>query len=305
MKRFLLILFFAPGVIAGIIFLMGWDEDIVYAYRDYKHDKWLKEWLPTAESTAAANAFYFKDTINIDYLDEKRDVAVFLPEGYENDDSTRYPVIYFFDGDNLFDQRVAESPDEWQVDEVINEGTRKGGPAAIVIGVRSSENDRMTEYKPYETEFFNDNKPVSGQAHMEWFATDLKAWVDSRYRTLDGPENTTLGGCSLGGLMAYYGVMTYPKIYGRGIIFSPSFWTDIGKMGELHKNHPDLASVRLFVNAGELETPTVNDAKTIRDKLFADGFKEENMYFDVEPGEGHWHATWIKGFKKAYPWILE
>jgi hypothetical protein len=60
-----------------------------------------------------------------------------------------------------------------------------------------------------------------------------------------------------------------------------------------------------FVNAGELETPTVNDAKTIRDKLFADGFKEENMYYDVEPGEGHWHATWIKGVKKAYLQILE
>jgi hypothetical protein len=59
------------------------------------------------------------------------------------------------------------------------------------------------------------------------------------------------------------------------------------------------------MDAGELKTPTVGNAVVIRDMLYADGLPKENRYFDVEPGEGHWHETWKKGFKKAYPWIMD
>ncbi|MEM1359717.1 MAG: alpha/beta hydrolase-fold protein [Bacteroidota bacterium] len=302
-KRLLWILFFTPGILVGLIFLLGLDDDIVYAYRDYQHEKWLEEWLKTAVHTAEPNAYHFPDTISVEYLGEKRDLEIFLPKDYATNDTTRYPVLYFFDGDNLFDELVSLGT-EWQVDEVINRVDSAGGPACIVVGIPSGEH-RMTEYKPYEAKDYEDDRPVSGQAHMEWYATDLKKWVDANYRTLPDPNNTGIGGCSLGGLMAYYGLMSYPEVYRRGIIFSPSFWVDMDKVKELHKNHPDLSTVRMFINAGELETPTVNDAAAIRDLLFADGLPQDNMYFDVEPEEGHWHMTWQKGFKKAYPWILE
>lgn len=302
-KKFWLFLFFLPGILAGLTFLFGFDDDLVYAYRDWKHKRWLQEWLKTAEPTFAPNARYLRDTVPVDYLGEKRDLAIFLPKGYHQDDTTHFPVLYFFDGDNLFDQIVGEGS-EWEVDEVINRVDSAGGPTCIVVGIPSGEH-RMTEYKPYETIHYEDDRPVSGQQHMKWYATDLKAWIDARYRTLEGPEHTGIGGCSLGGLMAYYGLMTYPEVYGRGIVFSPSFWTDMDKIKALHEQHPDLTVPRIFLNAGELETPTVDNAVIVRDLLFAAGLPEENMYFDVEPGEGHWHETWKKGFAKAYPWILE
>jgi hypothetical protein len=32
---------------------------------------------------------------------------------------------------------------------------------------------------------------------------------------------------------------------------------------------------------------------------------EDNLRIDIIPDEGHWHMTWRKGFKLAYPWIVE
>lgn len=303
-KRLLLFLFFAPGLLTGIIFLLGWDEDIVYAYRDWKHDREMAEWLKTAEHSNAPNAYHLPKAISLDYLGEQRDVEIFLPKGYTDNDSTRYPVLYFYDGDNLFDQLVA-LPSEWEVDEHINKVDSMGGPAAIVVGITSSEHHRSSEYKPYPSDQVREDTVVYGDKHAEWYATDLKNWVDTNYRTLPGREHTGIGGCSLGGLMAHYSLMHYPDVYGLGIIFSPSLWVDEEQSMALVDQHPDLSATRIFINSGELETPIVESSERLRDKLLAAGLPEDQLYFDVEPGEGHWHETWKKGFKKAYPWIVQ
>lgn len=304
MKKILLWIFIVTSILGACTYFFGWDEDVVYAYRDWKHDRWLTEWLKTAQPTNEENAYHIPDEISVDYLGETRDLEIFLPKGYHDNDSTRYPVLYFYDGDNLFDQIVALG-DEWEVDEHINMIDSMGGLTAIVVGIPSSDRHRSSEYKPFPSDQVKEDTVVYGAKHAEWYATDLKDWVDANYRTMPGRENTGIGGCSLGGILAYHSVMTYPDVYGRGIIFSPSFWVDMDKVKSLHKNYPDLSSLRLFLNAGEIETPTVDNAVIIRDILLADGLPKENMYFDVEPGEGHWHAAWRKGFKKAYPWILE
>jgi hypothetical protein len=35
------------------------------------------------------------------------------------------------------------------------------------------------------------------------------------------------------------------------------------------------------------------------------GMPKENIKLDIEQGEGHNAMAWRKGFKKAYPWIIE
>jgi predicted alpha/beta superfamily hydrolase len=100
-------------------------------------------------------------------------------------------------------------------------------------------------------------------------------------------------------------VMAYPDVYGPGIVFSPSLWVDEAQSLALVDEHPDLGKLRIFINSGELETPIVESSERLRDRLLAAGLPGDQLYFDVEPDEGHWHATWQKGFRKAYPWILE
>jgi predicted alpha/beta superfamily hydrolase len=302
-KRRLLIGWLLFTILAGVVYVTGFDETVVFAYRDWKHDRWLNEWLKTAEPTNAPNAQRLEKAVTADYLGEQKDVDIFLPKGYADNDSVRYPVLYFYDGDNLFDQIIGEGS-EWEVDEVINRVDSAGGPACIVVGIQSG-NNRSAEYKPFPSDQVKEDEEVFGKQHAEWYAKGLKQWVDANYRTKPGPAFTGIGGCSLGGLMAHYSLMAYPDVYGIGIVFSPSLWVDEAQSLALVDQHPDLSKARIFLNSGSIEWPIVESSERLRDRLLAAGLPPDQLYFDIEPEEGHWHATWRKGFKKAYPWVLE
>ena len=193
--------------------------------------------------------------------------------------------------------------DEWQIDEVIDSVVANGGPGAIVVGIDNSRR-RRTEYKPFLSEHVPSEKSVSGPEHAAWIATDVKAWVDDNYRTLSHAEHTTIAGASLGGLMSWYMITHYPEVYGNAIVFSASLWTG-DQVYTWQDKVGDWSTKRVFINSGELETPIVESSKKLHGLLSEKGMTLENLVFDVEPEEGHWHMTWRKGFRKCYPWIVE
>lgn len=288
--------------ILGIIVLTA---VLIFGYkfiRDSIKEKRHREWVASLEPSASKNVSILKDTITIDYLNERRTLAIYLPENYELD-TIAYPVIYFLDGQSLFDQKIMEGH-EWQVDEVLDSVALLGQTKSIVVGVYNSDRDRMTEYKPFTSPHLPKEKVVTGDKHAKWIVSDLKNWVDKNYRTINTPESTVIGGASLGGLMAYYMLMEYPEVFGGAIVFSPSFWVN-DRVYELHKKVNNLKDKRIFFNAGELETPTVESIKKMYKVLLDSGLPKENMLLDVEKDEGHWHMTWRKGFVKTYPWIME
>lgn len=282
-----------------LLFLLG----IFIGFKIFQKHQKEKEWKAYVASlvhTASPNVQILKDTITVDYLGAKRTLSLYLPANYHQD-TVDYPVLYFLDGQSLFDEKILEGK-EWQIDEVLDSLGLIGGSQAIVVGVYNAD-DRRTEYKPFLSPHVPSEKSVSGDKHAEWIATDLKAWVDARYRTKKEALATIIGGASLGGLMSYYMLMTYPEVYGGAIVFSPSFWVH-DKVYELDKNVQDLSTKRIFMNAGALETPTVESIEKMADILRKRGMNDGNLKLDVEAAEGHWHATWRKGFPKAYPWIL-
>ncbi|MBT8219887.1 MAG: hypothetical protein KJP00_08680 [Bacteroidia bacterium] len=266
----------------------------------YKEYQW-EHYLAGLEDTASPNVEILKDTLQIDYLSEKRTLRIYTPPGYQ-EDSLRYPVIYFLDGQSLYNEKVQQG-DEWQIDEVIDSITAMGGPGAIVVGIDNS-NKRLTEYKPFLSEHVPSEKSVSGPAHADWIATDLKSWIDEHYRTLPRPEHATIGGASLGGLMSWYMITHFPEVYGNAIVFSPSLWTG-DQVYTWQDKVNDWSAKKVFINAGELEMPTVESGKKLQALLAEKGMTLENLLFDEEEEEGHWHMTWQKGFKKCYPWIIE
>ena len=42
-----------------------------------------------------------------DYLEQDRDVLVWLPPGYDRSRDARYPVLYMHDGQNLFEPETS------------------------------------------------------------------------------------------------------------------------------------------------------------------------------------------------------
>jgi predicted alpha/beta superfamily hydrolase len=290
-KKTLYIIFGA--FLSLIAFRFGKD-----AYKEYQ---WIK-YVESLEDTASSNVSVLKDTVYIDYLDEKRTLRIYLPSSYSTD-TIHYPVIYFFDGNSLFSDKTLEGP-EWRVDEVIDSIAAINGEAAIVIGIDNSDN-RMTEYKPFLSPYIPEEKEVTGDKHVKWLATDLKQWVDQNYRTKKEAQHTTIGGASLGGLMAYYTLTQYSNIFGKAIIFSPSFWVN-KKVFELHHSIVNIDNIKIYMNIGEYEGgEMIPNAKKILSLLKDRGIASKNLRFDIVRDEGHDHTTWRIGFQKAYPWIIQ
>lgn len=79
---------------------------------------------------------------------DPRNVDVWLPPGYEQNKSKRFPVVYMHDGQNLFDPKLSFIGVDWGVDETMTRLIAEGRISeAIVVGVWNTPK-RFAEYLP-------------------------------------------------------------------------------------------------------------------------------------------------------------
>lgn len=146
---------------------------------------------------------YWTDVAS-EHLSLTRHVVTWLPPGYDENPDQRYRVIYMSDGQNIFDPRLAYTGIDWGVDEGVMRGVRAGlYDPVIIVGVWNTVR-RVPEYSPWH----------EGPAYGRFITEELMPRVNEEFRTLIGPENTFHMGSSMGGLISYYLVKTYPEIFG-------------------------------------------------------------------------------------------
>ncbi len=146
---------------------------------------------------------YWRDVYS-HFLGPSRNIEIWLPPGYDSSATTRYPVLYMSDGQNLFDPRLSFGGVDWGVDEAIVRLINRGAIAPIiVVGVWNS-GARAREYSPWH---------FAG-AYARFLIEELKPMVDSAFRTLNGPRNTAVMGSSMGGLLSFYLVTHHPEVFG-------------------------------------------------------------------------------------------
>lgn len=158
-----------------------------------------------------------------------RNVSVWLPPGYDASD-VRYPVLYMHDGQNLFDAATANFG-EWGVDEHLDRLIAGGQVRApIVVGVWNTDL-RLREYVPAdliaalpadmrdEVQALYGGPPLSN-GYLRFLTDELKPFIDRTYRTLAGPEDTTISGSSMGGLISMYAVMKRPDVFSAAACLS-------------------------------------------------------------------------------------
>jgi alpha-glucosidase len=273
-------------------------------YQYYQHQKEKKRravYYENIVDTSSPTVSVLRDSLLIEYQNEKRTIYIYVPPNYEQDSISRYPVIYMLDGVACFNDLENEGP-EWQIDEVINAASEKGQQTAIVVGIKQAAN-RDAEYTPFINE---DNPNAHGDKFAKWVVNDLKNWVDINYRTKKVPTATTIGGISRSGMMAYYMLMAHPDVFGNALIQSPSMWVDYDKLFAMKLSKSQLKNKKIFVSVGEREGRImVPHAKAVFEKFKAQGLNDEQLRFEIIPKEGHWNLTWRKSFALAYPWLME
>jgi predicted alpha/beta superfamily hydrolase len=152
---------------------------------------------------------------------ECRRIHLYLPNDYYNS-SERYPVLYFFDGHNLFYDGDATYGKCLGLRDFLDGWGKK----MIVVGIACSSNERTRayEYIPYHIHnFIYGDIDGRGEETMSWIINDLKPFIDGNFRTIPFRECTAIGGYSLGGMMSLYAVIRHNVYFSKAVALSPAF----------------------------------------------------------------------------------
>lgn len=147
-----------------------------------------------------------------------RTLHIYLPNDYEFSQE-RYPVMYFFDGHNLFRDSDATYGKCWGLETFLDRWSKK----MIVVGIECGHQgrERLDEYCPYElTGGQLGTIHGMGEQTMDWIVQKVKPWVDSHFRTYDFREATGIAGSSMGGLMAIYAAGKYNRWFSKAACLS-------------------------------------------------------------------------------------
>lgn len=150
--------------------------------------------------------------------DAMRTLHIYLPKGY-HERVDRYPVMYFFDGHNLFRDCDATYGKSWELESFLD----KWGKDMIIVGMECSHdgNNRPNEYSPYSFNYgtWGDIHGI-GDETMQWIVSSVKPMIDLRYRTWAHREATGIAGSSMGGLMSMYAIAKYNHVFSKAACLS-------------------------------------------------------------------------------------
>lgn len=246
------------------------------------------------------------DNIQSKILSEKRILNIYLPEGYNVNDTTHYPVIYILDGsideDFLHIVGIVQY-NSFSWIQLI--------PKSIVVGIANV--DRKRDFtSPTSFAIDKQHAPTGGGSakFISFIENELQPYIEKKYKT---NNSKTLIGQSLAGLVATEILFTKPRLFNKYIIVSPSLWWNDGSLLKLNpeilnKNFSD--PIDIYVGVGkEGLTPGLDnhvmevDANLLADKIAQSKSKKIKVYFDYLPNETHatvTHQAVFNAFRLLY-----
>ena len=226
--------------------------------------------------------------------EKTRKAYIYLPDSYEKEPDKRYPVMYMFDGHNVFFDKDATFGKSWGMNKFMQETKKE----LIIVGVECNHegNKRLIEYAPFTYENSEHGKiKGKGSVYMNWLVKTLKPYVDANYRTLPDRQNTIIAGSSMGGLIAMYAVCTYNHVFQRAACLSPSLWVSPGRVLEMVARAHIRRDTTVYMDYGALEifNHAANEEAMISTAHLL-LTKRVNLAMRVVPGGTHSEASWEK-----------
>ena len=184
---------------------------------------------------------------------QPRTVYVYLPRAAEEDPQARFPVLYMFDGHNVFFDEDATYGKSWGMGEYLDETETP----LIVVAVDCNHrppHGRLSEYSPFTFSEPGFGRVIGrGRKFMDWLCGTLKPLIDERYPTLPGRETTWIAGSSMGGLMSLYAVTAYNDVFSRAAALSPSVWLVRERMAPLIRKTEFAPGTVVYMDYGSRE----------------------------------------------------
>jgi hypothetical protein len=225
----------------------------------------------------------------------------------------------------LFDSTTTWNKQEWKVDETLSRLIQQDSiKNTIVVGVHSIPEFRHSDYfpqKPLEqlpstaydsvvvmaknndvskTEFVSNS-----DNYLKFLVEEVKPQIDAQFSTKTGVEHTVIAGGSMGGLISWYAVTEYPRIFGGAICMSTHWPGAMPFEGNplpeayfsyLETKLPSLETHKFYFDYGDKTLDALYPPFATRvDAVFKEaGFTEDNfknMFFE---GTDHSEVSWQK-----------
>ncbi|MCC7126651.1 MAG: alpha/beta hydrolase [Acidobacteria bacterium] len=238
-------------------------------------------------------------------LEPERDVIVYLPPGYDADDTVRYPVLYLHDGQNLFEPDTAHvAGQHWRLGETADALIAEGVLAPLImVGVANTGTSRIHEYTPTSDARLGGGR---ADAYGRLLIDELKPLIDATYRTRPGPVDTGIGGSSLGGLVSLHLALSRPDVFGMAAVMSPSVWWDRRVILTTVRRTRPRPALRLWVDMGTAEGHrALDDARLLKAALVGAGWRVGvDLHYAEYEGGTHSETAWAARSGAMLQWMM-
>ncbi len=232
-----------------------------------------------------------------------RPLHIYLPDGYFTS-GERYPVMYFFDGHNLYSDEDATYGKSWGLKTFLDSWDKD----MIVVGMECGHDgqERLSEYLPYPADpdsYFAQFTPM-GEETMQWIVNRVKPWIDREYRTIPFRECTGIAGSSMGGLMALYAAVCHNRWFSKAGCISSAVSFCMGPLMRDMEAHCLSPDTRIYLSWGTREARGLSDPSR-EDNSSVTCFQNRRIANRVQScgaavmlrcqvGGGHREADWEK-----------
>lgn len=245
------------------------SEEYVYSFvklSKVKSDIWSIPKENVEKGNIALNRFHSE------ILDNTRRIWTYTPYGYTKE-ATPYNLLVLTDGFDYINWLSAPTV----LDNLI-EGRQI--PPTICIFIETGKN-RFEELS-------------CSESFSQFLSTEVMPWIYEIYNVTKKPQETIIGGVSLGGLAATYIALENSNVFGNVLSQSGSYWYEERWLTKEYEKVEKLP-INFYLNAGVLEDrpydsePIMMEViNNMRDVLIAKEYnvKYENFY------SGHDYLSW-------------
>ncbi|MBQ6371771.1 MAG: alpha/beta hydrolase [Oscillospiraceae bacterium] len=235
--------------------------------------------------------------------DVTRRAYIYIPEAARCSDQ-HFPVLYMFDGHNVFFDEHATYGKSWGMGKYLDENQIPMMVAAVECN-SAPDYSRLSEYSPYDfsSQQFGNIKG-RGRLTMDWIINSFKPDVDRYYPSLPGREDTFIAGSSMGGLMSLYAVCCFNSVFSRAAALSPSLGFGANMLEELILKADIAPDTVIYMDMGETEMNWPGVADNFR--RFCGLLQDRNILLTSRtvPGGMHCEASWERQIPFFVPTLL-
>jgi predicted alpha/beta superfamily hydrolase len=248
------------------------------------------------------------------YLNQERRIQIYLPKNYEN--SSTFSVLYFHDGQNIFDAKNSFSGHSWEIKAAVDKFYQEHQKGVIVVAVDNAEENRLNEYSPWKASNLNyfipnlieTDQGGLGKKYNNWFVETLVPFINNNFKT---NNNNLLIGSSMGGYISLYIGYKNPEIFSAIISLSTAIWFNKKALFDFINKNLNLKTA-LYLDVGTAESSSeladfpkyyLND--TLELKALIDKNKLKKFRVHIEKNARHSEIEWQARFPHILNWLNE